>query len=390
MIKNALSWIDDRTGLISAVEDFLDEDIPASSGWHQVFGSVALFVLLTQFLTGVLLALNYAAQPEAAYQSLLYIINEVPGGHLVRGLHHWGATAMVVVVVLHMIQVGLWGAYKKPREATWMVGVLLLLLTMGFGLTGYLLPWDNKAYWATVVTLQISSLAPGAGTLVPHLLGSPDGSVGVGTFQRFYTLHTMVLPAVTLALAIFHVALVRRHGVAPAPGDESRPQKKFYPGQVYKDTVAVFVAFTAMFLAAVLIEPPLEALADPTDTTYIPRPEWYFLFLFETLKFFEGSLEVVGAVILPTIAVIALALVPFLDSGKLQRVTKRITAMGVVAAAAALWTGLTVAAIMTTPDREEKPAREAPVSVFRTLETGVRMQSPENFLADASESAPGA
>ena len=121
------------------------EDIPASAGWPQVFGSVALFLLLTQALTGILLAINYSASRDEAYRSVTYIMREVTAGRMIRGLHHWGASFMIVGVVLHMVQVFLYGAYKKPREVTWIVGVLLLLLTLSFGLTGYLLPWDNRA-----------------------------------------------------------------------------------------------------------------------------------------------------------------------------------------------------------------------------------------------------
>lgn len=351
MLQALLNWVDDRTGVVTWLKGFLDEEIPASSGWHQVFGSIALFILLTQFATGVLLALNFAPQPGASYLSLQYIVNEIPGGRLIRGLHHWGASMMVVIVVLHMIQVAIWGAYKKPREATWIVGILLFLLTLGFGLTGYLLPWDNRAYWATVVTVQISGLPPG-GSIVQSLMGSPDGQVGIGTFQRFYTMHVMVLPAITLALALFHVVLVRRHGIAPQPGDEHQPKKRFYPEQVFKDTVAVFTTFCVLFGLALLADVPMEKLADPQDLSYIPRPEWYFLFLFETLKYFEGAWEVVGAVILPTLAVIALALVPFFDRGEVKRVSQRFLAIGTVVAAALIWSGLTVAALMSAPDNE--------------------------------------
>lgn len=358
MLNTILDWIDDRTGLVSAVKGFFDEEIPASSGWHQVFGSVALFILMTQFATGILLALNFAPQPGVSYLSLQYIVNEIPGGRLIRGLHHWGASAMVIIVVLHMIQVALWGAYKKPREATWMVGVLLFLMTLAFGLTGYLLPWDNKAYWATVVTVHISGLPPG-GALVQWLMGSPGGQVGVGTFQRFYTLHVMVLPAITAILALFHVILVRRHGVAAQPGDESKPKKQFYPDQVFKDTIAVFAVFAVLFGLAAFADVPMERVADPQDLSYIPRPEWYFLFLFQTLKFFEGSLEVVGAVVLPTLAIIALALVPFFDKGEVKRATQRVGAIGAVALLAALWSGLTIAAIVTTPRQQESASASA-------------------------------
>ena len=149
-------WIDSRTGIATAVHGFLYEEIPASSGWHQVFGSVAVFLFLTQALTGVLLAFNYAPLPGDAYNSLRYILTELTAGRLMRGLHHWGASMMIIVVVLHMTQVFLWGAYKKPRETTWIIGVFLFLLTLAYGLTGYLLPWDNRAYWGTEVTTQIS------------------------------------------------------------------------------------------------------------------------------------------------------------------------------------------------------------------------------------------
>ena len=346
-----IEWLDHRTGVQTAIRQFLYEDIPASSGWRQVFGSVAIFLFLTQALTGVLLAFNYAPTPGEAYNSLRYILTELTGGRLIRGLHHWGASMMIVVVVLHMTQVFLYGAYKKPREATWMVGVVLLLLRLAYGLTGYLLPWDNRAYWGTVVTTQIAGQAPVLGPYLTRLLGAGNG-VGVVTFARFYGLHVLLLPPATLLLIAIHVYLVRKHGVAPVPGDEVRPKKKFYPEQVFKDTVAVFLGFAVLFLLAVMVRVPLEQLADPTDTTYIPRPEWYFLFLFQTLKLFTGPLELVGSVVLPGLAVLTLILVPFLDRGQMMKVTKRTFAIAVVVLAAIGWGGLTAVAVATTPKPE--------------------------------------
>ncbi|MDE3195738.1 MAG: cytochrome b N-terminal domain-containing protein [Acidobacteriota bacterium] len=340
--------VDERTGLRTGLQKFLYEDIPASSGWHQVFGSVALFLILIQFFTGAMLAFNYAPTPGDAYDSLRYILTEVTAGRLMRGLHHWGASMIIVVVVMHMVQVFLWGAYKKPREGTWIVGVVLLLLTLAYGLTGYLLPWDNRAYWGTVVSTQIGATVPLLGPYVSRLLAS-TGDVGVVTFARFYGLHVLLLPPATLVLVTLHVYLVRRHGVAPAPGDEVKPKKSFYPEQVFKDTVAVFIAFAILFTMAIAVRVPLERLADPTDTSYIPRPEWYFLFLFQMLKVFEGPLEVVGTVILPTIAILALIATPFVDRGKMAKVRKRTLAMGVVVLAALGWSGLTAAAIRSTP-----------------------------------------
>src|SRR5918992_1680007 len=199
MIRRVIDWLEHRTGVETAVKNFLYEDIPASSGWHQVFGSVAMFLFLTQAFTGILLAFNYAPTPGEAYNSLKYIITELTGGRMIRGLHHWGASMMIVVVVLHMVQVFLWGAYKKPREATWMVGIVLLLLTLAYGLTGYLLPWDNRAYWGTVVATQIGASIPGAGPWIERLLASENG-IGVVTFARFYAIHVLLLPPATMLL----------------------------------------------------------------------------------------------------------------------------------------------------------------------------------------------
>jgi ubiquinol-cytochrome c reductase cytochrome b subunit len=341
-------WVDHRTGLPTAVRTFLYEDIPASSGWRQVFGSVAIFLFLVQAFTGALLAFNYAPTPGDAYNSLRYILTEVTAGRLMRGLHHWGASMMIVVVVLHMVQVFLYGAYKKPRETTWMIGVVLLLLTLAYGLTGYLLPWDNRAYWGTVVTTRIAAQAPFLGAYLTRLLGGDD-SIGVVTFARFFGLHVLLLPPATALLIGIHVYLVRKHGVAPVPGDESLPPKRFYPEQVLKDTISIFVAFSILFIMAVAVRVPLDQLADPTDTSFIPRPEWYFLFLFQSLKLFNGPLEIVGSTILPGLAVLVLILVPFIDRGVMIKVTRRTFAAAVVVLAAIGWSGLTAAAILTTP-----------------------------------------
>jgi ubiquinol-cytochrome c reductase cytochrome b subunit len=352
--RRVFAWFDHRTGLESGIRNFLYEEIPGSSGWHQVLGSVAIFLFLVQAFTGILLAFNYAPTPGDAYNSLKYIITEVTGGRLIHGLHHWGARMMIVVVVLHMAQVFLFGAYKKPREATWMVGVVLLLLTLAYGLTGYLLPWDNRAYWGTVVTTQIASQVPLLGSYLQRFLGT-DGSIGVVTFARFYALHVLILPPLTTFLIIFHIHLVRKHGVAPTPGDAG-PTKKFFPEQMLKDVIAIFTAFVILYLMALFVAVPLERLADPTDLTYVPRPDWYFLFLFQTLKFFKGSLEPLGSVLLPSLGVLALFLTPFVDREKVMRLTQRTTALGVVALAAIGWGALTLAALRTTPAAPEQQA----------------------------------
>jgi ubiquinol-cytochrome c reductase cytochrome b subunit len=352
-MRGILQWIEDRTGLVSGIRHFLNEDIPASAGWHQVFGSVALFAFLMQVFSGLLLAVNYAPTPGEAWESLRYIVTQVTAGSVIRAMHHWGASAMIIVVGIHMVQAFLWGAYKKPREATWIVGVVLLLLTLAFGLTGYLLVWDNRAYWGTVVTTHITGLAPG-GSLLLRILGTDGDSIGRVTFARFYASHVTLLPLVTALLIGFHVFLVRKHGITPVPGDEHKPKKKFFPEQVFKDTVGMFVWFAAVAMMVALVKVPLGPVADPTDTSFIPRPEWYFLFLFQALKLFQGPLEVFGAVVLPGIAMGLLTLAPFLDRGKLVRITRRTGAIALTVLAVIGWTGLTARAVATTPKLVEE------------------------------------
>jgi ubiquinol-cytochrome c reductase cytochrome b subunit len=350
MNSGLVRWLDERTGLPSALHAFLSEEIPASSGWPQVFGSVLLFLFVTQALTGFLLALNFAPTAGEAYTSLSYIQRNVAGGPMIRGLHHWGASMIVIVVAVHMAQVFLYGAYKRPRETTWIVGVLLLLITLAFGLTGYLLPWDNRAYWGTVVSTQIAGQAPLLGRYVQRLMGAEDG-VGAVTFARFYAAHTLLLPALAFGLIGVHVFLVRRHGVAANPSDAGA-RRPFYPTQALKDTAAVFAAFAILFTLAAVLQVPLDRMADPTDSTYTPRPDWYFLFLFQSLKFFQGAAEPIGSVFLPTLAVALLFAVPFLDRSSARRVQQRTAAMAIVLVALIGWASLTAAALVATPKAE--------------------------------------
>jgi ubiquinol-cytochrome c reductase cytochrome b subunit len=352
-LNAVVDWLDERTGFASGCRRFFREEIPTSTGWAQVFGSVALFLFLLQALTGLLLALNYAATPGDAYHSLNYIMHQVVAGRMIRGLHHWGASLMVIVVFLHMAQVFIYAAYRKPREATWIAGVLLLFLTLAFGLTGYLLPWDNRAYWGTVVTTRIMGSVPFAGPILLRLAGASDG-VGVLTFARFYALHTILLPAATLSLIAIHVWLVRRHGVTPKHPDEPRDQT-FYPRQAFRDLVAVSVVFGILFVTAALADVPLERLADPTDTSYTPRPEWYFLYLFQMLRMLSGPLEILGSAGLPALAVAALFAIPFIRRRRdVFRYQQRNAAV-VVLIVFVLWGGLTAAAIRTAP-RPKRPA----------------------------------
>src|SRR5258708_35027813 len=222
--RKIIDWLEHRSGVKSIGRDLPYGEIPASRGWHQIIGAMAMFFFMVQVVTGILLAINYAPTPGDAYNSLKYIMNELTAGSFIRGLHHWGASMMIIIVVAHMLQVFLYGAYKKPREATWMLGVVLLLITLGFGLTGYLLPWDNRAYCGTVVTTQIAAPAPLVGPYLTRLLGG-EGTIGVVTFARFYALHFLMRPPLMMLLIGIHVYLVRKHALTPPPAHTPPPKQ---------------------------------------------------------------------------------------------------------------------------------------------------------------------
>ncbi len=203
-----------RTGWSLLKQVLFLEPLPGGSRWAAAFGSLLLFSFVLQVVTGVLLAMSYAPSVETAWPSVKYIQEEAALGGFIRAVHHWGSSAMVILLLAHLVQVFVWGAYKKPRELTWMVGVLLLACTLGLAFSGYLLPWDQKAYWATKVGLGIASTTPGIGDGLRTLLqGGPE--MGNLTLTRFFAIHTFLLPGVVILLVVVHLYLFRRHGVTP-------------------------------------------------------------------------------------------------------------------------------------------------------------------------------
>jgi ubiquinol-cytochrome c reductase cytochrome b subunit len=218
-MKALINWIKERTGVDRVWETLFARHIPESKGpvaWLYTLGSAALFLFALQLVTGILLAMNYVPSPDHAYDSVRYINEQVVWGHLVRGLHHWGASFMVVVVALHLLRVYFMGAYKYPREMTWWVGLLLFLLVMGFSFTGYLLPWDQKAYWATTVGTHIAGQTPVLGSALSRLMIGGD-EMGAATLTRFYAIHVLVLPALAALFILIHLFLVVWHGISEAP-----------------------------------------------------------------------------------------------------------------------------------------------------------------------------
>jgi quinol-cytochrome oxidoreductase complex cytochrome b subunit len=209
------NWLQSRVDIEGVTQAMLHIDIP--KGIRTYFlGGTTLFFLGVQVITGILLALYYRASPEEAYQSILYIMNEVPFGWLIRSIHAWSANMMIITCVLHMLRVFFQGAYKAPRELTWIVGVLLLLITLTFGFTGYLLPWDQRAYWATTVGTEIAGAVPLIGD--PMLLFLRGGSDLSGlTLARFHSIHTLVLPLSVAVAVMIHLFIIHQQGLAPLP-----------------------------------------------------------------------------------------------------------------------------------------------------------------------------
>lgn len=216
MITRFGNWLDDRIGWRGIWQTIFLRKIPKVN-WLFTLGSATLFVAMTQGITGILLTLYYVPTPDHAYDSVQYITNQVTAGWFIRGLHHWGASAMVVLVFLHMLRVIIYGAYKYPREVTWLTGVILFLVVIGFGFTGYLLPWDQKAYWATTVGTRIAATPPIIGDWILRIMRGGQELSAV-TLTRFFGVHVWVLPTALISLIVFHLYLVIRLGISAVPG----------------------------------------------------------------------------------------------------------------------------------------------------------------------------
>jgi quinol-cytochrome oxidoreductase complex cytochrome b subunit len=218
MLANIGNWLNERFGWRSVWEAIFLRKIPHVN-WFYTLGSATLFVAVNQAITGILLTLYYVPTPDHAYDSVVYITTQLPMGWLIRGLHHWGASAMVVLTVAHLLRVFFFGAYKFPREVTWMTGVILLIVVIGFGFTGYLLPWDQRAYWATTVGTRIVGVAPVVGDWLLRIARGGNELSAV-TLARFFGTHVWVLPAALALLVGVHLYLVIRNGISAIPGKD--------------------------------------------------------------------------------------------------------------------------------------------------------------------------
>ncbi len=324
----AFDWLDARTGYRGLLRAALVEPIPGGAKWKYVWGSALTFAIAVQFVTGIALWASYSPNAQGAWESVYYIEHVMVGGSTLRGIHHYMAHATMVLLVLHLMQVVVAGAYRAPREVNFWFGIALLHIVLGLSLTGYLLPWDQKGYWATKVATSIASITPVVGPELQRvLIGGAD--YGHLTLTRFFALHAGVLPGALVALIAGHVFLFRRHGVttgglrkgARTPEEEEdghptrpprSPDGQFWPDQALRDAVACLAVMAAvLFLVMRSGGAPLGAPADASEPYAAARPEWYFMFLFQWLKYFPAGAEVVGAIVVPGVVVALVALMPF-------------------------------------------------------------------------------
>jgi ubiquinol-cytochrome c reductase cytochrome b subunit len=334
-----LTWLDQRTGVVTATKDFLTEDVPGGASYWYAFGSATLFALMIQIATGIFLTFYYAPSTATAWESTDYIIKHVPLGWLVLSLHYWGASAMIAFMGMHLLQGLLWGAYKKPRELQWVVGVTLFVLTLVLGLTGYLLPWDLNALLASKVAIQIAGSAPILGPAILNFLQDGAG-ISTLTINRFFGIHVWLVPALLVGLVGAHLAIFRWNGPAGPPIDEAPKLKpgRFWPDQLFMDTVLSFAMFVIIFALSVFAPAPFDAKADPNNTQFVAYPAWYFLALYALLdmvgKFPVAIVQIstlFATIIMPGALVALLIALPFVDRNPSRRLSRRPWVLGITA-----------------------------------------------------------
>jgi len=355
-------WFGLRFELEDSVGAVLTHPVPAALegpvGWWYVFGAATLAMFVVQVVTGVGLAMTYVPAPNSAYDSLQFISQQATLGSVLRGIHYFGAGAMVVLVLIHMTQVFLFGAYKFPREANWMSGSLLLLATLAMAFTGQLLRWDQDAFWSIVVAAEQAARAPVIGGFLASLVVAGQ-NVGGATLTRFYATHVFLIPAAIFGLLAIHLYLVVKRGISEPPVPGQRADRRtylaqyrallargipFYPDAAVRDAAVAFVAVVVVVVLAVVAGAPM--LGKPPDPTIIvadPRPDWYFIGYFALLAIIPNGLESLVIIGLPALAFAFLFVLPLVRPGGERHVSRRPMAIAAVGLGVVVYTALTIA-----------------------------------------------
>jgi cytochrome b6 len=327
-IRSFLGRRYDMDTLLGFLDKQLHKRLPPQTGWPHVLGSLSLMLFLNQVITGIMLLVYYRPTPQEAYKSLQYVHSEVSFGWLFRQLHAWGATLMILAVVSHMARTFFMGAYKRPRELTWVVGVVIFLMTITFGFSGYLLPWNQLSYWATTVGTEITGAIPVVGQALRKLmLGGTN--VSQETLSRFFTLHAVVLPWAMAFLVILHLVLMRAQNLATMdPVGEEKPYPPecgipFWPVHLAKEGCVALAVLGLLLALAVLWPWELGEPVNPLETPKGIRPEWYFLPSYQLLKYFTGDRGKVIGIFVCGIPFLLLFLWPFVDRSRFRHPRRR-------------------------------------------------------------------
>jgi ubiquinol-cytochrome c reductase cytochrome b subunit len=386
-----LNWIEKRTGFVSMTKEFLTEDVPGGASYWYVFGSATLFAMIVQIVTGIFLTFFYAPSAATAWESTRAIYLN-PWTHFLLAVHYWGASAMIALVFLHLLQVLIFGAYKSPRELQWVVGVLLLLVTLVLGLTGYLLPWDMDAYFASQVSLNIVGLAPIAGPFLQHV-AQGGGSMGTATINRFFGLHVWLMPAILVALVGAHLTIFRHNGSAGPVVDDPRKLRpgRFWPDQFFMDGAFSLIIFIVICFLAIVAPPYLDQKADPTKF-FVPYPAWYFLSLFGLLALVPPEIhlgplvlgtELIATIIVPTLFLIVVLLLPWLDRSTTRSFGSRSGLLWSTTIIVCIIVVLTVYGQVTTMIKQAAAPASPPETVVLAAPAAAAVPSP-------ATGAPGA
>ena len=347
-------WFESRLPIGRTLRGMLDEEVPGGAKFVYALGSATLLTFLVLAVTGVVQLFFYAPTTAAAYASVNYLRFQVPFGWLVHGLHYWAATLMVVLALLHLVQVFLWGAFKKPREMTWILGVLLLLGTLAATYTGNPLAWDEKGYWAARVGAGIIGSVPLVGGWLRDVVFGGT-TVGQLTITRFFGLHIAVIPLLIGSIIALHLITFRKEGAA-GPIRPSTKTGAFYPDQVLRDLIVFAVVLVVLVGLSAFLLTPVTGPADALDASYVGRPDWPFLFIFQLLKYLPGQLEVVGTVGVPVLGTLLLLLVPWLDRSPERSPAKRPAVLAIFVVVSGALVALSILGAQTST-----PAAVAPV-----------------------------
>jgi ubiquinol-cytochrome c reductase cytochrome b subunit len=325
------NWLDQRTGIDSILHETLDEPIPGGASWAYIFGSGLLFLFVSQVITGVFLALYYVPSADHAHTVVSYIVKVVSSGSFIRSIHAYGSSGIIILLLLHIGQTILYGSYKGRRELLWLSGCILMALMLGMAFTGYLLPWDEKAYFATAVGTNLIAEVPLIGPILQKLVRGGD-QMGTLTISRFFVLHVFILPAMLIGFIASHVFFFRKAGAAgPIKEDPVQPKLPtvpFYPRQVFMDAIFAIVLIGILAVIAKTLPMSLGPAANPADTHFLPRPEWYYRPAFQWLKYLSGRWSFIGGILLPALLALIFAAAPFLDRRLERRPWRRPISVG--------------------------------------------------------------